>query len=221
MNFYMFRDKVIQLFNKWKRLKQNQHQTTEKASENRNQFMEEAGKLFDLAKKDAVETIQKDRLRSEIAKKEDIEFLLDQRSNRVFTMSSEDKKYSKAVERKVKRDARSIGSTQEMESNDEKDSSCPPGGLGENLEQLGEEGGENDDDSEDFVYVPKKKKKMNIVVEIPKNIGELTAENAVRRGISATAHASIIANVVNVSAMIFLEANSVKFVKLARLSVHN
>ena len=221
----MFRDKVIKLFNTWKRLQQNHHQTSQKSIEKRNHFKDEVAKLFDLARKDAVEEIKKDRLRSEAAKEEDIDFLWDQRSTRVQTMSVEDKKYSEAVERKVKRDTRSVKSTQENKSNGEKDNVSDDTDDGEevdekdnvnddtNRSEVGEkdnvndnhdgEISESDDDSDkDFVYEegPKKKKKKtnSIVVEIPRNIAELTAENAVRRGISATAHASIIANVVNV-----------------------
>ena len=188
---------MINQFNIWNRLKKDQHKSSENAILKRNNFKDEAAKLFDVAKRDALEEIEKDRLRSEQAKKEDKEFLIDQRGKRQMSMLGEDKNYSKAVQRKVIRDTRglvsppqttgSITSTQENES-DEKDNVSD-----DSMEE------EEDDDDDFKINQPKSKKKKSIVVEIPSNIANLTAENVLRHGISATAHASIIANVVNVA----------------------
>ena len=177
------------------------------AMEKRKEFKDDAAKLFDVSKKDAVEEIQKDRLRSEDDKKEDVKFLMDQRSNREMKMSGKDKKYSERVDRKVDRESRakamaesesllqttrSVRSTQEIGQEDNVNHDTD--------EEFGED---EDDDDDDFICPEgpskKKKKKSSTVVEIPANIAELTAENALRRGISATAHASLIANVVNVA----------------------
>ena len=121
---------MINQFNIWNRLKKDQHKSSENAILKRNNFKDEAAKLFDVAKRDALEEIEKDRLRSEQAKKEDKEFLIDQRGKRQMSMLGEDKNYSKAVQRKVIRDTRGLvsppqttgssTSTQESES-DEKD----------------------------------------------------------------------------------------------------
>ena len=203
----MFRDKAIKLFETWKRLNMDRHKTSSNAMEKRKEFKDDAAKLFDVAKKDAVEEIQKDRLRSEDDKKEDVKFLMDQRSNREMKMSGKDKKYSERVDRKVDRESRakamaesesslqttrSVRSTQEIGQKDNVNHDTD--------EEFGED---EDDDDDDFICPEgpskKKKKKSSIVVEIPANIAELTAENALRRGISATAHASLIANVVNVA----------------------
>ena len=196
----MFRDKLLKLFNNWNRLKMDQHKSSENAILKRNDFKNEAAKLFDVAKRDAMEEIEKDRLRSEQAKKEDTDFLIDQQGKRQMSMLGEDKKYSKAVERKVIRDTRglvesvsplqntgSVTSTQENETH-EKDNDSDDS----NEEEVS-------DDDDFIIEQPKKKKKSSIVVEIPSNIANLTAENVLRHGISARAHASIIANVVNVA----------------------
>ena len=58
------------------------------------------GKLFDIAARDAEKTIENDKLRSQLAKEEDLQFLADQRSERKFVLGSVDRNYTRKIENK-------------------------------------------------------------------------------------------------------------------------
>ena len=63
--------------------------------------------LFDISIPNIIEELNKDRLRSEEAKIEDINFIIDQRGERKMYIGYEDLKYSKSVNDKSLREKRS------------------------------------------------------------------------------------------------------------------
>ena len=68
-------------------------------------FLENLRKMCDIAPKDAVSQINKDRLRSEKKKAEDIAFLNDQRNDRTEKLAKEDSAYTKKSDAKASRDS--------------------------------------------------------------------------------------------------------------------
>ena len=68
-------------------------------------FLENLHKMCDIAPKDAVSQINKDRLRSEKKKAEDIAFLNDQRNDRTEKLAKEDSAYTKKSDAKASRDS--------------------------------------------------------------------------------------------------------------------
>ena len=68
-------------------------------------FLENLHKMCDIAPKDAVSQINKDRLRSEKKKAEDIAFLNDQRNDRTEKLAKEDSSYTKKSDAKASRDS--------------------------------------------------------------------------------------------------------------------
>ena len=68
------------------------------------EFMKDCSELFDICKKDTESLIAKDRMRDENAKKEDIEFLKDQRSERKMVIAEDrDAEYEQRVVKKHER----------------------------------------------------------------------------------------------------------------------
>ena len=101
--------KIEKLFEKWRTLsKGGPLVSSSKLSE----FQTELLKLCDLSTKDATDVISKDRTRDARQQKEDVEFILDQRTTRKGTLSpTVDKSFSERQQRIEKRKMRSSSSS--------------------------------------------------------------------------------------------------------------
>ena len=105
MSDLSIRDKIMKI-NKVYRDKIMKHKSKNStvAKAERDKFLTDIDSLFDIAAPDAIELIQKDRLRLEKDKDEDIKFLMGQRSKeQVGSLGSNDKRFEKSVSNKKKR----------------------------------------------------------------------------------------------------------------------
>ena len=79
------------------------HQNQNKMTSKEKSFVNDLPKLFDIIAPDAEEQIKKDRNRSTAAKKEDIDFIRDQRNERRQIMTKLDTRYAKKIDAKIAR----------------------------------------------------------------------------------------------------------------------
>ena len=104
MSLQYAKEKLLKLHSKWKTLNKLRKRMSPVNIKQRQEFQLDLEKLFDLAAPDAKIQIQLDlKLRGKQACDIACEFLDDQRGARKMVMDSEDKRYMKAVEKKIKR----------------------------------------------------------------------------------------------------------------------
>ncbi len=199
----------MKLYNDWKSVLKDKNQTKESALKKRSLFETKMNKLIDVANKDAIDLILTDRLRLKEAGDQDVEFLNDQRNERLMFMSSEDKVYHGTVQRKLKRLADtlrlktktcSVTSTQnnnvlenyneeendEVEENDE--------------EEDNDEEEKNDDNTDNFVFKAKTpKKSSHVLLSVLCKLAAKFAVTAARCGASTNTQSMILANTINAS----------------------
>ena len=94
-------NQIIKLYDDW--CNAARHQKQNKMTSNEKTFVNDLPKMFDIIALDAEEQIRLDRNRSDATKKQDIAFLIDQRSERKGFMSKFDERYAKSVGAKVAR----------------------------------------------------------------------------------------------------------------------
>ena len=94
---------VLRLHEEWKNLRKKQHQTTIAEQGKREIFLQKLESLFDIASPDAIKILESDRLRTAEARQADIDFYLDQKSDRIASMAGLDKVYLETVQKKKKR----------------------------------------------------------------------------------------------------------------------
>ena len=98
------RKQVEALDNKWKTINKHKSKNSTNALQEREKFSTFLNQLFNIGKPGLEKIIENDRLRSEVAKNEDLEFLKDQASSRKMYMGKKDDKYEKKVGDKRKRE---------------------------------------------------------------------------------------------------------------------
>ena len=101
------------LFSDWQSMNKAKSKTSLAAEESRNKFKLKLTETFDASHPEAEEIIQKDRLRDDQQKYEDIKFLHDMRGPRTATLGINYLKYSDSVESKLLREKK------ERDKNDE------------------------------------------------------------------------------------------------------
>ena len=100
--------KIEKLFDKWRNLAKFGDNPSSKLLE----FQNELSQLCDLSTKDAIDVISKDRSRDARQQKQDADFMLDQRTTRIGTLSpTVDKSFSERQQRIEKRKMRSSSSS--------------------------------------------------------------------------------------------------------------
>ena len=125
--------------------------------------------MFDIAAQNAEEVLTKDRLINVEGKNEDLEFLKDQRPNRLMDMDKLDTVHQKAVLNKLKRDQKLQDQMREYErSANEKQTCSSMSNIAENEVDMNLEQSESNDP--DFLIPKKKPKVSTVTVEVPKNI---------------------------------------------------
>ena len=92
---------IAGLFDDWN--KASQHQKQNRLSKSEKLFVDDLPKMFDIIAPNAEEEIRLDRIRSDADKKDDIEFLRDQRGARQSRQSKVDNRYVKSFEAKLAR----------------------------------------------------------------------------------------------------------------------
>ena len=97
-------EKLIKLWKKYRNICKRTNSTPEKLSSRQSDFHNELNELFDVAARDAIEEIKNNRLLNDNTKKEDIEFLKDQRTDRKMKMSGHDKIYAEKYGLKIDRE---------------------------------------------------------------------------------------------------------------------
>jgi hypothetical protein len=120
-------EKVVRLQEEYRQHVKNAKRITDTENAKRQSFSKKLESLCELGAPDAMEIMQKDRNRSEEAKKEDIAFLLDQRSNRKCYMSPAiDRDYSSRTQKTMLRHSQVAARIEREEdrANKEKKSQC-------------------------------------------------------------------------------------------------
>ena len=95
-----FRHKVLQLDKDWKNMNKNKSKTSEAAKQSREKYKKSLDMLFDIAAPRAEEVLDTDRLRTDEAKEEDLQFLEDQRGPHKLFIGNRDMQYDNKVKAK-------------------------------------------------------------------------------------------------------------------------
>ena len=95
---------TVKLHEEWRKLCKKRNSNSASDVRKREEFSETLDSLLDVASPMAVKMIATDKLRSKEAKTSDVDFYLDQKGPRLEYMSGLDKKFSKAVKNKEKRE---------------------------------------------------------------------------------------------------------------------
>ena len=106
INTQLYRNCVRKLENLWMQWKDINKLKARKDDERREEFSRKMDTLWDIAAESAVHQIMSNNLLGKNEKKEDVQFYIDQRTERKGTISSMDKKLSKRVEEKKRRELR-------------------------------------------------------------------------------------------------------------------
>ena len=108
MSDYSISLKVTNLYEEWQRINKNKNRMTATEQAKRDSFIYQLNSLFDISHPEIISLIKNDRLRSESAREEDIQFYHDQKSERISSMSGLDHKYEGAVMRKYVREVNEL-----------------------------------------------------------------------------------------------------------------
>ena len=95
-------NKITKLYDDW--VIADMHQKQNRMNSKEQSFVNDLPKMFDIIASNAEEQIRLDRNRSDVIKREDIDFLIDQRGARTAFMAKLDKGYAKKVQAKVDRE---------------------------------------------------------------------------------------------------------------------
>ena len=183
---YAIMKKTLNLWEEWKVLSKNKNKTSSVEINKREKFEKKLDELFDIASPNAIKDLENDRLRSSDARQADINFYLDQKSQRIGFMGGMDTVHRKSVENKMKR-------IQESELRQDKASSSSLPGIEKVLVSEMEEI-EDDIGDDDFVApVEKKAKKPDkIPLLVPRNITKAVALSSKRFKIRDVANIALI-----------------------------
>ena len=183
--------KVFKHYFEWKAILKHRKKSSSVDLSKRESFQVQLDQLCDIAAHDAIEIIKSDRLRSEAARKADIDFYLDQKGPRIGYMARLDEAHKNTVERKKKRDEdemkrklKNEGSNNNGSKHDTDD---------ENTENIA-------DEDEEYVAPCTRTKKPDVIpLLVPRNIVKTLALNSKRFKISDAATSSNLALVINES----------------------
>ena len=102
--FVLFRDKIVDLEKKRKDLKKHRNRLRENLVFKRETFSRMLVEVFDVSQKNCEDIIMKDKTKDLKARKEDIDFLNNQKGTHVQKMLGKDKISPKIVKNKTKRE---------------------------------------------------------------------------------------------------------------------
>ena len=200
--------KVVDMYTLYRNIKKKKSLTTKGAVDQRNSFKVSLDSLFDVSRPDAEELIRSDSSRSRKRKEEDLAFLQDQKTTRKQGMSSIDHKHIKIMKNKEDREEKEKAKVMKEKERLQKeagsgyiDTSSESGGAGVNTT--------NTDKSMESLQeqiAPRRKRRrtrsgeaQTVMLEVPKNILELTQQIATAKGVSAEAHVDLVAAFITAS----------------------
>ena len=209
------KDRCFKLFNTYKELRRRRNVNTQSLIKKRERFLEEVRPAFMAYHAQAEDIINADPQRSEETKREDIEFLLDQKSKREAKIdSTADKIYtSKVVEQKEKqeRKRKRVSDVERRNEQEKRARAERMSTVNLDLELITVAGSSsNNNNNLDEEYVPpsspdpetpkeqrKKKKKCGQTVHIPPNILELCVPEGTRSKLTNGQQVSYLSGVLN------------------------
>ena len=205
------RDRCLKLYKDWKQLKRERNVKTSSAVKRRDKFLEDLKPAFMAYHAQAEDLINADPQRSEETKREDIVFLLDQKSGREAKIdTTADKIYTSKVVMDKKKQERKRQRESDEEKRKEKEKKARSERLSTvNLDEIVTvmENNNNEDNAMDLEFVlspeaPKKKKrtkkKCGQTVHIPYNIFELCVPEGTKCKITTGQQLSYLSGVLNV-----------------------
>ena len=187
--------KILKIFERHRTLVKSKPKQTKCEDQKREAFKEEMSSLFDISAADVVAQINKDRLRSEEAKTEDLSFLDDQKGARKMSIGNRDKDYDDSVASKFVRDSRLA--RVEMVAGGSQGSTDEHGGEGGHVSEDDSDGGRGDCD---FIPIntenkaPKRSAVINLSIPT-KELAKLTSVTAKRYKLGTRAQSDILTNV--------------------------
>ena len=190
-------------------MNKNKSKTSEAAIESRKVYQEDLDKLFEIGVKDLLNSIDKDRLRTNKNKEEDKKFYNDQKDpkKRKMQLGKFDGKYECKVQKKLKRDAtkrNDIESEPEagpsgLMYKSDKNSTAMIQSKEQDLEvNISTESIDSNGNDEDF-QDKNSSKPSKITLEVPRNIMKLTAMTYARYKNSARNQIMNLADLINKS----------------------
>ena len=209
------KDRCFKLFNTYKELRRRRNVNTQSLIKKRERFLEEVRPAFMAYHAQAEDIINADPQRSEETKREDIEFLLDQKSKREAKIdSTADKIYtSKVVEQKEKqeRKRKRVSDVERRNEQEKRARAERMSTVNLDLDLITVAGSSsNNNNNLDEEYVPpsspdpetpkeqrKKKKKCGQTVHIPHNIFELCVPEGTKNKMTSGQQISYLSGVLN------------------------
>ena len=204
------KDRCLKLYKNWKQLKAERNVKTASAIKKRDKFVEDLKPAFMAYHSQAEDLINSDPQRSDETKREDIEFLRDQKSQREAKISTADKVYTNKVIVDKQKQERKRQRESDEEKRKEKEKKARSERLSTvNLDEIVTvmENNNNEDNAMDLEFVlspeaPKKKKrtkkKCGQTVHIPYNIFELCVPEGTKCKITTGQQLSYLSGVLNV-----------------------
>ena len=159
--------KLENLFNKWRLLQKREKNTSAKDLENRKEFSDKLGLLFDIASQDWEKKISTDRIKDVDERAEDLNFLVDQRGPRVRYLGEFSEHFAEAVTDKEAREASSEAQSAAESARQEKVRS-----EAKKRRELATKEiiCENNNDEDFEVEAKKAKKSKTVTLEVPRKI---------------------------------------------------
>ena len=209
------KNRCFKLFNSYKELRKQRNVKTPSANKKRERFLEELRPAFMAYHAEAEDIINSDPQRSEETKREDIEFLLDQKSKREAKIdTTADKIYTSKVVKDKEKQERKRKRVSDVERRNEQEKRARAERMSTvnlDLEQITVAGSSsNNNNNLDEEYVPpsspdpetpkeqrKKKKKCGQTVHIPPNILELCVPEGTRSKLTNGQQVSYLSGVLN------------------------
>ena len=200
--------KVLNIHDTKQKLTKNKSRQSSAEEVKRNEFKIAMESLFDISAPDIIEKIEKDRLRSEQAKKEDLDFLMDQRGPRKMCIGARDEVCDKKVAAKIIRDKRGAEPKPGGETGDLVVSEHVAGGskarpdddypASEKVPSDKFEDYSSGNDDEFEIPAPRKSKKSEIVTLAvnSRKLAKLTSVTCKRYKIGTRAQSDILTNVI-------------------------
>ena len=207
------KERCLKLYKNWKQLKGERNVKTSSAIKKRDKFLEDLKPAFMAYNAKAEDIINADPQRSEENKREDIVFLLDQKSKREAKIdTTADKIYTSKVVMDKKKQERKRQRENDEEKRQEKEKKARAERLSSvNLDELVTvmENNNNEDNAMDLEFVlsnspeaPKKKKrtkkKCGQTVHIPHNIFELCVPEGTRNKMTNGQQISYLSGLLNI-----------------------
>lgn len=215
------RDKILKIQKKYSNLHRmkslNWSSSPESYTQQQKQFVEDSDKLLDISVAGIEDKIRGDRLRSQEAKDEDIDFLCDQRSERKMYISEElDEHYENSLKNRERRfqkieELRSQEEEKTVEANEIEVS------FDSNSESAGETDTEvpsTDDDSTQESHQSSKKGQKIMIVISPDDLVDCTAEVSARYNVGIRPQTSLLAAICNKAGL------NLDDVAISRTTVH-